>query len=73
MSNQVTKVADSGGQTAFHIFGGHKMGLTFATQMTEMESLRAESTFGNIVRGLQVYGFQITKGEMLARLYAYQG
>lgn len=71
MSNQVPNVIDTS-QKCFHIFAGHKMGLTFATQMTEMESLRAESTFGTIVRGLQVYGFQITKGETLARLYAYQ-
>ena len=71
MSNQVTSVTD-GSVKAFHCFGGHKMGLTFATQMTEMETLRAESTFGNIVRGLQVYGFQITKPETLTRLYCYQ-
>jgi len=42
------------------------MGLTFASQMTEMESLRAESTFGNIIRGLQVYGYKVVKGEALA-------
>lgn len=72
MSNQTPSVTD-GTAKAFHMFGGHKMGLTFATQMTEMESLRAESTFGNVVRGLQVYGFQIVKPEVLTRLYAYQG
>lgn len=71
MSNQITSVTD-GSAKAFHCFAGHKMGLTFATQMTNMESLRAESTFGTIMRGLQVYGFQITKGESLTRLYCYQ-
>jgi len=50
----------------FDIIAGHKMGLTFASQMTEMESLRAESTFGNIIRGLQVYGYKVVKGEALA-------
>jgi len=49
----------------FDIIGGHKMGLTFASQMTEMESIRAETTFGNIIRGLQVYGYKVTKGEAL--------
>jgi hypothetical protein len=49
------------------IVGGHKMGLTFASQMTEMESLRAESTFGNIIRGLQVYGYKVVKGEALTQ------
>jgi hypothetical protein len=50
----------------FDIIAGHKMGFTFASQMTEMETIRAESTFGNIVRGLQVYGFQTVKPEALA-------
>lgn len=46
--------------------------LTFASQMTEMESLRAESTFGNIIRGLQVYGYKVVKGEALTKLYVRQ-
>jgi len=48
------------------VIAGHKMGFTFATQMTEMETLRAQSTFGNIVRGLQVYGYQVVKPEALS-------
>ena len=50
----------------FSIYAGHKMGLTFASQMTNMESLRAETTFGTVVRGLQVYGFKVVKPEALA-------
>lgn len=50
----------------FSIYAGHKMGLTFASQMTNMESMRAETTFGTIVRGLQVYGFKVVKPEALA-------
>ena len=49
------------------LIAGHKMGFTFASQMTEMESLRAESTFGNIVRGLQVYGYKVVKPQALAQ------
>jgi hypothetical protein len=49
----------------FDIIAGHKMGFTFASQMTEMETIRAESTFGDIVRGLQVYGFKTVKPEAL--------
>jgi len=49
------------------LIAGHKMGFTFASQMTEMETLRAQSTFGNIVRGLQVYGYQVVKPEALAQ------
>ena len=50
----------------FDLIAGHKMGFTFASQMTEMETLRAESTFGDIVRGLQVYGYKTVKSEALA-------
>lgn len=51
--------------TKFHVIAGHKMGLTFASQMTEMETLRSEVTFGNIIRGLQVYGYKVVKPEAL--------
>jgi hypothetical protein len=29
--------------------------------MTNMETLRAESTFGDIIRGLQVYGYKVVQ------------
>ena len=51
----------------FSLIGGHKMGFTFASQMTNMETIRSESTFGNIVRGLQVYGYKVVKPEALAQ------
>jgi hypothetical protein len=71
VSHNLNRVSDTGVQ-CFNIIAGHKMGLTFATQMTNMESIRAESTFGSIVRGLQVYGYQVVKPEALARLYVRQ-
>jgi hypothetical protein len=71
VSHNLNRVIDSGNQ-CFSILAGHKMGLTFATQMTNMESIRAESTFGSIVRGLQVYGYAVVKPEALARLYVRQ-
>lgn len=51
----------------FSLIAGHKMGFTFASQMTNMETIRSESTFGNIVRGLQVYGYKVVKPEALAQ------
>ena len=54
---------DTGGK--FNLIAGHKMGFTFASQMTEMETIRSESTFGNIIRGLQVYGYKVVKPEAL--------
>ena len=71
MSNQITRTTE-GANTAFHMFAGHKLGMTFATQMTNLESLRVESTFGNNIRGLQVYGFRVTKGAVITRLYGYK-
>jgi len=68
VSHNLNRVVD-GGNTCTSVLAGHKMGLTFASQMTNMESIRAESTFGSIIRGLQVYGYSVTKPEALARLY----
>jgi hypothetical protein len=65
MSHNLKK-ASVGGATEYSLIAGHKMGFTFASQMTNMETIRSESTFGNIVRGLQVYGYKVTKGEALA-------
>lgn len=70
-SHNLNSVVDST-YRCFSVIGGHKMGLTFASQMTEMESLRAESTFGTIIRGLQVYGYRVVKGEALTKLYVRQ-
>jgi hypothetical protein len=51
----------------FSLIAGHKMGFTFASQMTNMETLRSEVTFGNIIRGLQVYGYKVVKPEALSQ------
>ena len=56
---------DSGGK--YNLIAGHKMGFTFASQMTNMETIRSETTFGDIIRGLQVYGYKVVKGEALAQ------
>ena len=56
-------LAASGGE--FNIIAGHKSGLTFASQMLNSETLRAESTFGTLVRGLQVYGYKVVKPEAI--------
>ena len=66
MSHNLFNDTNANGTGGVHIIAGHKMGFTFASQMTEMESLRSESTFGNIIRGLQVYGYKATKPEALS-------
>ena len=56
----------AGAATKFDVLAGHKMGFTFASQMTEMETIRSTTTFGNIIRGLQVYGYKVVKPEALS-------
>lgn len=51
----------------FVIYAGHAHGLTFASQISKVETLRSELTFGTILRGLQVYGYQIVDGTALAQ------
>ena len=41
------------------IYAGHAHGLTFASQVSKVETLRSEFTFGTLLRGLQVYGFKV--------------
>jgi len=55
------------------LYAGHAHGFTFASQLTKMETLRAESTFGTIMRGLQVFGFQMVDGTAVAKAYAVKG
>ena len=54
------------GEGGVHIIAGHKYGFTFASQMTNMETIRSESTFGDIIRGLQVYGYKVLKPEAIS-------
>ena len=50
---------------AWNIMAGTRDAISFASQMNNVESIRAQSTFGNIVRGLNVYGYKVTKPEAL--------
>ena len=74
-SNNVYKEADAGAGNAvcYHVLFGHRSALTFASQMTKMETLRAESTFGDLVRGLNVYGFKVVKPSSMGKLYCTKG
>jgi len=57
----------------FAVFAGHSHGLTFASQLTNMETLRSEFTFGNILRGLQIYGYNTVDGKALSQAVIAQG
>lgn len=85
VSNNVTKVTDLGSdnavggsagaadQDAWHFLAGTRDAISFASQITNVETLRAQQTFGNIVRGLNVYGFKVVKPEALVDLYVARG
>jgi len=72
VSNNLAHVTD-GTASASNIIAGHKNGLTFASQLVKTETLRAESTFGDIMRGLQVYGYKVIDSTALASAYVYKG
>lgn len=50
----------------FAIYAGHAHGLTFASQISKVETLRSEFTFGTLLRGLQVYGYQVPDSTAIA-------
>lgn len=53
------------------IIAGHKSAITFASQMTKMETVRNPYDFGDYVRGMNVYGFKVVKPEALALAVVY--
>jgi len=68
VSNNLDVVSD-GGTNCWHVLSGTRDAISFASQITNVETLRAQTTFGNIVRGLNVYGFKVVKPEALVDLY----
>lgn len=53
------------------IVAGHKSAITFASQMTKMETLRNPVDFGDYVRGMNVFGYRVVKPESLALAVVY--
>lgn len=52
------------------IIAGHKSAITFASQITKMETIRNPNDFGDYIRSLNVYGFKVVKPEALALMIA---
>lgn len=50
------------------IIAGHTSAISFASQMVKTEQLRNPTDFGDLVRGLQVFGHKVTKPEAMALL-----
>ena len=72
VSNLLSSASDTG-NTCWHAIAGHKSAISFAAQMTKMETLRSESTFGTLIRGLNVLGYETLKTEALVDLYCLKG
>jgi hypothetical protein len=52
------------------VIAGHKSAITFASQIAKVESLQNPNDFGQLVRGLNVYGTQVAQTNGLALLVA---
>lgn len=61
VSNNLPKTADNDS----YVMAGTSDAISFASQITNVETLRAQSTFGNIMRGLNVFGYSVIKPEAL--------
>lgn len=65
--NSVTSTSDLKRRV---IIAGHKSALTFASQITKMETVRNTADFGDYIRSLNVYGFKCVKPEAMTVLVA---
>jgi N4-gp56 family major capsid protein len=85
VSNNLTSFTDLGSDgaeggssgaadtTAWNILAGTRDAISFASQITNVETLRSTTTFGNIMRGLNVYGYKVVKPEALVTARVRKG
>ena len=52
---------------------GHKAGISFASQMVKSESMVNPDGFGQLHRGLHVFGYKVVKPTAVGNLYARLG
>jgi len=67
-SNNILPVVE-GSVRCYHAIFGHKSGLTFASQLTNTEKIKNPDDFGDLMRGLQVFGYKVVKSESIGDLY----
>ena len=68
-SRQIHQTTD-GVDTVHDIIAGHPSAITFASQLTKTETLKNPNDFGDLMRGLQIYGHEVIKKEALIHFYA---
>jgi len=69
-SNLMSHAPDGSGVEAWNVLFGWSEALAFAQTITETNVIEnAESFFGSLMRGLQVYGYKVTNPELIGNLY----
>ena len=63
VSNNVGKNSDH-----YVVLAGTQKGITYASQLAKIETLRAESSFNSIVRGLYMFGGMVVNPKAIATL-----
>jgi len=71
-SNNVAVTTETSTKCYNAIFG-HKSAITFASQLTENEKMKNPTDFGELLRGLQVYGFKVIQPTAIGKLYCKKG
>lgn len=69
-NNTVQAVAGGAGTGVNVIQFGHKMAITYGDQVAENEAMRDPQDFGDLIRGLHVYGGKLTHPEAIGVAYA---
>jgi hypothetical protein len=68
--NGYETVSDSG-YTAYRVLFGHSSATTFAQQFVDTDALKNPRSFGQLIRGLSVYGYKVVLGTGLGVCYCY--
>lgn len=71
-SNQIATTLD-GATTVHNCIFGHPSALTFASQLTENRVIPNPDDFGDIMEGLQVFGYEVIKNQGFGHFYAAKG
>lgn len=66
-------LGDSTYATSHPVLFGTNAALTFASQFTKLETLRSERSFSNLLRGLQVFGYEVVNGVAMGRAVLAKG
>lgn len=66
-SNRVPETSiETGADVSYAVVAGHSMATTYAEQIANTEALRLESTIGDGVRGLHLFGAKVVRPTLLA-------